>query len=410
MPLGVPRFFFNWGNLRMPKIGVCMIVKNESGVIVRCLDSVKKFASFVCVEDTGSADGTQDIIRNWLTDNQIEGEVYDRLWVNFADNRSSVLKRLRTRSDVDYSLIIDADDEFQIDDETAFQVALSELKHDAYRIKLRGQEVEYYRIQCVRNSLDFYYRGVLHEFIEGPQHHSVSELKGCSMRSNREGARSADPLKYKKDADLLQHALAHERDEFLISRYTFYLAQSYRDSGQSSKAIECYLRRADQAYWIEERYVALYQAASLMEKQDIPDSALIEKTYRRALELIPHRAEVFHALSRFMRLKKNYLEAIRVGMRGLSLAKEIPEGLFVETWIYEYGLLDELVVSNYWAGAYQNSLDLSMKLMGVSTLPASLRERIWKNARFSQEKLREKLFDFDRVERDFLSHSVWGPS
>lgn len=391
----------------MPKIGICMIVKNESKVVVRCLESIKTFIEFVCVEDTGSTDGTQEIIRNWLIENKIAGEVYDRPWVSFADNRSSVLKQLGSRTHIDYALIIDADDEFVIDDETAFQVALSELKHDAYKIKLKGQGVEYFRTQCVKNSLGFEYRGVLHEFIQGPQNHSVSELKACSMKSNREGARSADPLKYKNDSDLLQQALNQERDEFLISRYTFYLAQSYRDSGQSIKAIEYYLKRADQAYWIEERYVALYQAASLMEKQENSDPVLIENTYRRALELIPHRAEVYHALSRFMRLKKNYLEAIRVGMRGLSQTQKIPEGLFVETWIYEYGLLDELVVSNYWAGAYQNSLDLSMKLMAVSTLPMSLRERVWKNARFSQEKLLQKLSDFDRVERDFLSKSIW---
>ena len=28
----------------MPKIGICMIVKDESKVIVRCLESVKTFA------------------------------------------------------------------------------------------------------------------------------------------------------------------------------------------------------------------------------------------------------------------------------------------------------------------------------------------------------------------------------
>lgn len=387
----------------MPKIGICMIVKNESKVVVRCLESVKNFASFVCVEDTGSTDGTQDLIRNWLKDNQIAGEVYDRPWVNFADNRSSVLKRLREQSNLDYALIIDADDEFLIDDTAAFQMALSGLKHDAYKIKLKGQGIEYFRTQCVRNSLSFRYRGVLHEFIEGPHNHSVSELKGCAMRSNREGARSADPLKYKKDADLLQQALEQERDDFLISRYTFYLAQSYRDSGQVSKAIDYYLKRAELPYWIEERYVALYQAASLMEKQEDSDPVLIEKTYRRALELIPHRAEAYHALARFKRLKKNYLEAIRVGGIGLSRTKKIPEGLFIETWIYEYGLLDELVVSNYWAGAYQNSLDLSMKLMKAETLPMSIKERVWRNARFAQQNLLQKLSDFDKVEKEFIA-------
>ena len=50
----------------MKTIGLCVIVKNESKVILQCLESVRPIVDYVLVEDTGSTDGTQTIIREWL--------------------------------------------------------------------------------------------------------------------------------------------------------------------------------------------------------------------------------------------------------------------------------------------------------------------------------------------------------
>src|SRR5258708_7311441 len=50
----------------MTTIGLCMIVKNESKVITRCLGSVRPLVDYVMIEDTGSTDGTQQLITDWL--------------------------------------------------------------------------------------------------------------------------------------------------------------------------------------------------------------------------------------------------------------------------------------------------------------------------------------------------------
>ena len=94
----------------MANIGLCMIVKNEAHVIVRCLESVRPLVDYVLIEDTGSTDGTQQIIADWLAAANIPGRVIEEPWRNFAYNRSHVMEKLREVDSVDYALIIDADD------------------------------------------------------------------------------------------------------------------------------------------------------------------------------------------------------------------------------------------------------------------------------------------------------------
>jgi glycosyltransferase involved in cell wall biosynthesis len=94
----------------MTTIGLCMIVKNESKVITRCLDSVLPLVDYVMIEDTGSTDGTQQLITGWLERAAMPGMVIEEPWRDFAYNRSHVLVKLRELEQIDYALIIDADD------------------------------------------------------------------------------------------------------------------------------------------------------------------------------------------------------------------------------------------------------------------------------------------------------------
>src|ERR1700761_235877 len=84
-------------------VGLCMIVKNEAHVILRCLESVRPLVDYVLIEDTGSTDGTQNIIRQYLDRERLPGEVFDEPWRDFADNRTLALQRLREKPEIDYA-------------------------------------------------------------------------------------------------------------------------------------------------------------------------------------------------------------------------------------------------------------------------------------------------------------------
>src|SRR5205807_2631769 len=110
------------------------------------------------------------------------------------------------------------------------------------------------------------YRGALHEVLVGPRNgYSTGTAEGFHIQYNAsgQGARSADPQKFRNDVRILDQALSRERDPWLRSRYTFYLAQSYWDCGEKEKAIKFYSQRTKQGFWKEEVYWSYYQIARL---------------------------------------------------------------------------------------------------------------------------------------------------
>ena len=81
----------------MRNLCLCMIVKNESEVIIDCLKSVSKYIDYWVICDTGSNDGTQEIIKNYFFKENIEGILYQDKWVNFAVNRTLAFKRAKNK-------------------------------------------------------------------------------------------------------------------------------------------------------------------------------------------------------------------------------------------------------------------------------------------------------------------------
>ena len=378
-------WFYYDENIKTKKIGLCMIVKNESKVIERCLNSVKPLIDYVCITDTGSTDETINVINNWLSNNSIAGQVTSEPWINFAHNRSLALAKLREKKEIDYALMIDADEVLQIDQNLDVAKIKESLDKDLYSINCKFGNIEYLRTSISKNSMPYFYKGVVHEFLECEQTIKTRDvIQGLTNIPLQDSARNSTGKKYENDAKVLEEALKKETDPFMISRYTFYLAQSYRDCGEKGKAIHWYNERAKLGGWDQEVYISLYKVARLKEELEYPQDDIIQ-SYLRAHEVCPFRIEALHGAINFCRRNSRNQQAFMLA----SFARTIPvtkTGLFVETWIWDYGIDDEYSISSYWAGHYKEGYEVTLKLL--EKIPENQKPRVLKNLEYLKGKLK----------------------
>ncbi|MET4576477.1 glycosyltransferase [Ottowia thiooxydans] len=347
-----------------------MIVKDEAGVIERCLASVKPFIHHWVIVDTGSTDGTQEIIRRFMAD--MPGELHERPWRNFGHNRTEAIELARGHGD--YVLIMDADNSFHAP--VGWQwPALTE---KAYYLQIDSSGTRYQQCLLVSNALPWRWVGVLHEYLATDEPYPVATLNGPWVVRRHEGARSRDPLTFRKDAALLEQGL---RDEPGNERYMFYLAQSWRDAGEPEKARQAYLERARMGGWAEEVWYSLYQSAVLGERLRLPD-AEVQAAYMAAYQYRPSRIEPLVALARWHSGRKQWALAQLYARAAMALPAPA-DLLFLDESVYRWGAIDEAAIAAYWVGDHEECFRLSMQLLDGDLLPDVHRPRVEANRDFA---------------------------
>ena len=359
-----------------PRICLNMIVRNEAHIIHELIASVAAHVDSWVIVDTGSTDGTQDLIRRLMAERGIPGELFERPWRNFGSNRTEALELAQGRGD--YVWVMDADDT------VTGTIDFSGLTADGYSVRIRDGAL-YWRLQLFRDGVPWRYQGVLHEVAVCDVPHTEAQLEGdYHIHSRRLGARNSDPTKYARDAEILQAQVDRKPDD---ARSVFYLAQSYRDAGDFARARTWYERRAAMGGWDEEVYCSLYQAANAMERLGEPWPA-VQDAYLRAWNERPTRAEPLHAIACHYRMAKQY----SLGHLFARMASEIPlpaaDRLFVHADVYAWRAVDEQAVCGSWLGRWAETFDLCQGLLARDDIPAEDRARIAANRDLALPHLR----------------------
>lgn len=376
------RIFFVLLTITTPKLvadekkTVClnMIIKDEKDVIKRCLGTVKPLIDYWVIVDTGSSDGTQEIVRKFMQD--IPGELFERPWVNFEHNRNEALALAKGKAD--YTLIIDADDAFVMDDD----FVLPKLEKEGYFIETNYSGTRYSRLQLVDNRFDWKWSGVLHESLGSTQARDFATLKGIKQVITREGARSKDPEKFQKDAKILEAALIKEPNN---ARYVFYLAQSYKDAQDNELGIQNYKKRVALGGWDQEVFWSLLQIGILQERLKMPLETIAESYYKAYLYR-PTRAEPLYYLANLYRNHGDFFSGYIVAREGLSIPLS-NDLLFLENWAYDYGMLLEYSICAYWLGKYGEAQMASYLILGKQGIPQNVRECVERNLVWINEKI-----------------------
>lgn len=348
----------------MNKICLNMIVRNESAIILRCLNSVIQIIDYLVITDTGSTDYTIQLINQFILANpSIKGKVFKAPWINFSASRNQSIanaKQFLVKNSIPlnnvYLLFVDAD--MMVEN---LNFSKSNLVSDYYLVKQYNDSISYYNVRLARASLNLEYKSVTHEYLDiGPENSTSSKLETLQINDigdggckTLEGACSTD--KFARDIGLLTQGI---KDEPNNSRYYFYLAQSYKDFGDIPNAIKYYTQRVQMGGWAEEigySYLMLGQAVF----NSNPTQSL--EHFTQSFESFGRlRAEpLYWAAKVYMQANsKNYLSAYKLLVQAIKLPYPKSHILFINDSIYSYWLYKELSIVCYYLGKQKHKLGL----------------------------------------------------
>jgi glycosyltransferase involved in cell wall biosynthesis len=353
--------------LVIPRPAIClnMIVRNEAHIVQEALDAAAPYISAWVIVDTGSDDGTQDLIRNHMAELGIPGELFERPWRNFGHNRTEALTLAQGRGD--YIWVLDADDT------VAGTPDFTRLSADIYLMRRRIGTTIYWRSELLRDGLRARWVGATHEYFATDKPQARVRLEGDYQIEDRQlSARNRDGLKLANDRDLLLAEVERNPED---ARSVFYLAQSYFALGDFVNAHKWYARRVEMGGWDQEIYYSMCRVAESMAKLDATWLE-VQDAYLRAWEFRPTRAEPLYAVARRNREDQRY----QLGRLFAQHAAEIPfpeqDLLFVRADVYAWRATDEQAVCAFYLGHHAEAFTLWRRLLGRPDIPDDDRQRV----------------------------------
>jgi glycosyltransferase involved in cell wall biosynthesis len=360
-----------------PAICLNMIVRNEAHIVREVLDAVAPYISSWVIVDTGSDDGTQDVIRGHMADLGIPGELHERPWRNFGHNRSEALSLAQGHGD--YIWVMDADDT------VVGTPDFSGLSADAYLMRLRSAtNWTFWRLQLFRDGKPWRYMGVLHEYAHNDDPYVSERLDGeYYIQVRHLGGRHRYPQKYARDVDLLLAEVERNPDD---ARSVLYLALTYLEAGDFVNARKWALHRAGMGGWNEAVYISMYVIAESMWRLGEPWQQ-VQDAYLRAWKHRPTRAEPLCAIAYLHRIEQRYL----LGYGFAKDAREIPlpeqDMLLVNPEVYAWRAVYEQAFCATGIGKHEEALTLCRRLLARDDIPDDERTQMAALCRTAEQRL-----------------------
>lgn len=362
----------------LPLLSLVMIVKNESESIRETLLSCRPHIDRWTILDTGSTDGTPDIIRQTMAG--MDGELHEEPFVDFATTRNRVLDLAEGKSV--FTLMLSGDEYLREgQDLRAFCEARREESGGAYYVRIKfGSSLVYDSARIVRCGEPWRYKGVTHEVLVGPDPTvgpgARAEL--AHIHHDRGGSPEGQRRRWELDKELLGQRLVEAPGD---ARAMFYLAQSLECLGEHQAAFDMYQRRIDVGGWKEEVYEAMFRRARTAALVGRPWGE-VQQLYLDAYAHSPTRAEPLHAIAVHWRDQANWPLAFLFAHQAYRVPFPNAARMFVDAETYAFRIPSLVGTAAYYVGEDEIGMGALRKAMAHRPGDPQLE----KNLRFYEDR------------------------
>jgi glycosyltransferase involved in cell wall biosynthesis len=383
-------------------LGLSQIVKNEAHVITRMLNSIKNHVDYLTFVDTGSTDGTQDIIKEWAKENNIPCDIYEREFDNFENCRNYAMEKAKDKTD--YCFWLDADEQIKFGPD----FDKNKLNKDLYMFNTYIGAMKYTRNELWSNKKDFKWYGPVHEFIV-PKDKSVKLSSGICpgidviVKMDGGSWKEETAKKYRKHAEMLENYIDNEdRDP----RWVFYTAQSYHDSScikDNEPENKERLRRSMKYYnervsiaggYHEERFYAQFRIGTIFLRLERPWSECLDQLIK-AYKIDPLRGEQFKVIIEYYQRESDWNMAYlysKFAYETYHKNNPYPKRvLFIDNSLYEWRFAEFYANACFYTNRKNEAVNIHKQLLDMINKTPSLftdedKDRIIKNGHFFNRK------------------------
>ena len=390
----------------VPTLCLNMIVKNEKKIILRLLESVYDLLDSYCICDTLSDDNTIELVTEFFKEKGIPGKIIQEPFKDFGYNRSFALAACVDMEKSDYILLLDADMIIIRD----LSVSADDFKRnliggDIFYV-LQGNDVfNYQNTRIIKNRIGAFYEGVTHEYVSIPGKPILKNITKDNFFIHDIGDGGAKDDKAERDIRLLEQGLIDKPNN---DRYTFYLANSYRDIKNYDKAIDLYKKRIEIGGWVEEVWYSHYIIGKLYQEQGKMERSIFHLL--EAYNVFPKRIENLYHIIKYYREKGNNQLAFNFFCLADYERNKTTEWdyLFTESDIYEFKLDYELSIIGYYCNGYNdrtfNLKSVCMKVLTNRSLDDGSCKNVLSNYKFYTDAIVDNAISMSQHNIDILAN------
>ena len=221
------------------KIVMITMFKNESTVIKRMLESCLPHVDYYVMQNNGSTDGTDEIAKQFLIDNNLSGEIYDveEGWVGFGWNRDHLIKYCQSVDHgCDWILKIDCDEVLEVDSDFDWSL-LDDKSIHAFHIPAVSGTCVYHRAWMYNANMPWRFN---HDLCHETVYCELPEIRENFQRvdlpvsfrqvGTNQGQSWSVPTKFVSDSLKLEEELIREQTMLQNDYHFWYVGKSYTDA------------------------------------------------------------------------------------------------------------------------------------------------------------------------------------